>query len=96
MPVGTGYSYGTHSPTNLDEIAADFLTFFLNFLEEHESYWNKEFVITGESFAGKYLSYISKEILDYNDSASNDQKKINLKNLILSNPLVDVPLERMH
>jgi carboxypeptidase C (cathepsin A) len=95
MPVGTGYSYGTHSPTSLDEIAADFLTFFLNFLEEHDEYWSRKFVITGESFAGKYLSYISREILDYNESADADHQ-INLKNLILSNPLVDVPTERVH
>ena len=66
----------------------------LSFYEEHPVYKDRELVLTGESFAGKYLSYTSRAILDYND---NDQNtfKFNLNNLILSNPLVDTPTERL-
>ena len=91
-PVGTGWSYGERSPASLPEVADEFLTFMLNFYEEHPTYRERELVLTGESFAGKYLSFTAKAILDYNLDA---EVLITLKNLILSNPLVDVPTERM-
>lgn len=53
-------------------------------------------MLSGESFGGKYLSYMSKAILDYNDQKPNSAEEIRLKSLIVSNPLVDVPTERMH
>lgn len=34
-PVGTGWSYGSQVPTNLNEIADDFLGFLLNFYKEY-------------------------------------------------------------
>lgn len=93
QPVGTGWSYGEHMVTNLDEIASEFVEFLLQFYEEFPVYKERELVITGESFAGKYLSYTSRAILDYNEDASHGFK-FDLKNLILSNPLVDTPTER--
>jgi carboxypeptidase C (cathepsin A) len=78
----------------LIEIGGDFVTFILNFYEEFPKYRSRELVLTGESFAGKYLSYISSSILDYNDA--NPDNKITIKTLILSNPLVDPPTERIH
>ena len=66
----------------------------LSFYEEHPVYKDRELVLTGESFAGKYLSYSSKAILDHNDNESNSFK-FNLNNLILSNPLADTPAERL-
>ena len=66
----------------------------LSFYEEHPTYKTRELVLTGESFAGKYLSYSSKAILDYNDNDSNSFK-FDLNNLILSNPLSDTPTERL-
>ena len=79
--------------TSLDEIGEEFVQFMLSFYEEHPVYKERELVLTGESFAGKYLSYTSRAILDYNDEDSNSFK-FNLNNLILSNPLVDTPTER--
>jgi carboxypeptidase C (cathepsin A) len=34
-PVGTGWSYGSQVPTNLNEIADEFLGFLLNFYTEY-------------------------------------------------------------
>jgi len=34
-PVGTGWSYGTHSPTSLPEIGTEFVSFLNNFYIEH-------------------------------------------------------------
>ena len=33
-PVGTGWSYGDHSPTTLPEIASEFIVFLNNFYSE--------------------------------------------------------------
>lgn len=66
----------------------------LSFYEEFPVYRNRELVLTGESFAGKYLSYSSRAIFDYNDDKANTFK-FNLNNLILSNPLIDTPTERL-
>lgn len=71
------------------------MQFLLSFYEEFPVYKERELVITGESFAGKYLSYSSRAILDYNADESHDFK-FNFRNLILSNPLVDTPTERLH
>jgi carboxypeptidase D len=94
-PVGTGWSYGTHSPTTLEDIGAEFVTFLEAFYEEFPARKSQELVLTGESFAGKYLSFTGQAILDQNRQ-SNADSQINFKSLILSNPLVDVETERMH
>ena len=94
QPAGTGWSTGEHYVTSLDEIAEEFLTFLLSFYEEYPKYKTRELVLTGESFGGKYLSYSSRAILDYNDKGEGSFK-FNLKNLMLSNPLVDTPRERL-
>ena len=95
QPVGTGWSYGEHTVENLDEIGQEFLSFMLNFYEEFPEYQERELMLTGESFGGKYLSYASRAILDYNDSESAEFK-FDLNNLMLSNPLVDTPTERLN
>jgi serine carboxypeptidase-like clade 2 len=77
----------------LTEIGTEFTNFMLAFYEEHPTYKTRELVLTGESFAGKYLSYSAAAILDYNKS-EDSSFKIDLNNLILSNPLVDTPTER--
>lgn len=66
MPVGTGWSYGEKPNTSLEEVGHDFLTFLLNFYAEFPKYKTREIVLSGESFGGKYLSYMSKAILDFN------------------------------
>ena len=95
QPVGTGWSYGEHSATNLVEIGDDLLQFLLSFYKEFPVYKDRELVLTGESFAGKYLSYASRAILDYNSDSAHEFK-FDLKSLILSNPLVDTPTERLN
>jgi carboxypeptidase D len=95
QPAGTGWSTGQRIVTSLDEIADEFVTFLLSFYEEYPQYKTRELVLTGESFAGKYLSYSSRAILDYNDKQEEGAFKFDLRNLMLSNPLVDTPTERL-
>jgi carboxypeptidase D len=78
QPVGVGYSNGTPTATTEEEIAADFVEFFERF---QESYGIKNFRIflTGESYAGRYVPYISAAMLDKNDTEHFD-----LSGMILS------------
>lgn len=93
MPVGTGWSYGAVSPTSLTKVGTEFVSFLGNFFDEFPELQSRELVLTGESFAGKYLSFISQAILDQNNKYSD---QILFSKLILANPLVDPETERMH
>jgi len=65
------------------------------FYEEFPVYKTRKLVLTGESFAGKYLSYSALAILNYNEQSGIDYK-LPLSNLVLFDPLVDTPTERYH
>jgi carboxypeptidase D len=63
QPVGTGFSIGDVTATSEEEIAEDFANFLLNF---QKTFGISKFkiVVTGESYAGRYVPYISAEILN--------------------------------
>ncbi|KAI2814181.1 hypothetical protein CBS63078_7389 [Aspergillus niger] len=67
QPVGTGFSVGNVTATNEEEIAADFLDFFEKF-EDLYGIKNFRIFMTGESYAGRYVPYISSAMLDKNDT----------------------------
>jgi carboxypeptidase C (cathepsin A) len=66
QPVGTGFSIGEVTATNEEDIAADFVGFLLNF-ETIFGIKNFKIYVTGESYAGRYVPYISAAIIDKND-----------------------------
>jgi carboxypeptidase D len=77
QPVGTGYTQGDITAVSEEETALDFLGFFKNFqrtfgIKEYEIY------VTGESYAGRYVPYISAAMLD-----EDDQEYFNVKGKIL-------------
>jgi carboxypeptidase D len=61
--VGTGFSIGEVTATNEEEIAQDFVDFFLNF-ETIFGIKNFKIYVTGESYAGRYVPYISAAMID--------------------------------
>lgn len=67
QPVGVGFSNGTPTATDEEDIAADFVNFFQEF---QKTYGIKNFRIflTGESYAGRYVPFISAAMLDKNDT----------------------------
>ncbi|KIV86478.1 hypothetical protein PV11_02089 [Exophiala sideris] len=71
QPVGTGFAQGTPNATSQYDIAADFVSFFKNF---QDLFGIKSFKIyvTGESYAGRYVPYISAAMLDQNDTTYYD------------------------
>ncbi|GAM39465.1 carboxypeptidase [Talaromyces pinophilus] len=67
QPVGTGFSTGTPTATSQEEIAQDFIKFFKNFqklfgIKKYKIY------VTGESYAGRYVPYISDAMINANDT----------------------------
>lgn len=66
QPVGTGFSLGTPTATTQEETAADFVKFFKNF-QNIFGIKNFKIYVTGESYAGRYVPYISAAFLDEKD-----------------------------
>ncbi|KAJ5601441.1 hypothetical protein N7510_010975 [Penicillium lagena] len=66
QPVGTGYSIGTPTATTQEETAAEFVKFFKNF-QQTFGIKNFKIYVTGESYAGRYVPYISAAFLDQKD-----------------------------
>lgn len=75
QPVGTGFSIGTPTATTQEETAEDFVGFFKNF-ETIFGIKNYSIYVTGESYAGRYVPYISAAFLDQNDTEYFDLKGI--------------------
>jgi carboxypeptidase D len=73
QPVGTGFSTGKPTATTQEETAQDFVKFFKNF---QQLFGIKKFniYVTGESYAGRYVPYISAAFLDQNDTEYYDLK----------------------
>ncbi|KAJ5096891.1 Peptidase S10 serine carboxypeptidase [Penicillium angulare] len=67
QPVGTGFSAGMPTATNEDDVAADFITFFKQFQALY-NVKNFRIFLSGESYAGFYVPYISAAMLDQNDT----------------------------
>ncbi|CAO1603039.1 hypothetical protein XANCAGTX0491_006632 [Xanthoria calcicola] len=75
QPVGTGFSQGTPTATNENEVAEQFLGFFKNFVDTF-GLQGKKVYITGESYAGYYVPYIANAMLDANDTTYYDVEAI--------------------
>jgi carboxypeptidase D len=71
QPVSTGFSIGEVRAKNEEDIAIDFADFFLNF---QNIFGIKKFKIfvTGESYAGRYVPYVSMEMINRNDTKHFD------------------------
>ncbi|KAF2840231.1 alpha/beta-hydrolase [Patellaria atrata CBS 101060] len=67
QPVGTGFSQGNATATSTEEAAKEFLGFWKNFIDTFELH-NRKVYIAGESYAGIYIPWIAKEMLDQEDT----------------------------
>lgn len=66
QPIGVGYSIGTPTATTEEGISQDIIGFLTNFMNLFGISGYKTFV-TGESYAGRYVPYVSSAILDQPD-----------------------------
>ena len=66
QPVGTGFTQGKPTATTQEETAQDFIKFFKNW-QQTFGISNYKIYVTGESYAGRYVPYISSAMLNAND-----------------------------
>lgn len=86
QPVNTGFSYGDIYHTEMTGVAWDFLIFLQKYFELYPQDQGKELYIAGESYAGQYMPYFAKYILDHNKKYQKDQtKQYNLKGILIGN-----------
>jgi carboxypeptidase D len=71
QPVGTGFSIGKVTATSEEDIAQDFVKFFKNFQKKF-GIKNFKIFVTGESYAGRYVPFISAAMLDEKDKEYYD------------------------
>ncbi|WMV10708.1 hypothetical protein MTR67_004093 [Solanum verrucosum] len=90
-PAGVGFSY-TNTSSDLNttgdsRTANDNVVFLLNWLERFPEYKNRDFYISGESYAGHYVPQLAHAILQLNKL----EKKtlINLKGIIIGNAVIN-------
>ncbi|CCU81548.1 cpdS/carboxypeptidase [Blumeria hordei DH14] len=67
QPVGSGFSRGTPTAKNEEDVAAQFSGFWQNFVDTFDLRGRKIY-ITGESYAGYYVPYIADAFLNHNDT----------------------------
>ncbi|OJD19259.1 hypothetical protein AJ78_00789 [Emergomyces pasteurianus Ep9510] len=89
QPVGTGFSYVSTGAYihDLDEMASQFVTFMEKWFKLFPHYEHDDLYIAGESYAGQYIPYIARAILDRNKDkkVQSKDRQWNLKGLLIGN-----------
>lgn len=83
QPVGTGFSQGTPTARNEDDVAAQLVGFFQQFLEVFSELKGKKFYVTGESYAGMYVPYLANYIYEH-----PGELDLNLQGFWISDPVL--------
>ncbi|KAF2103562.1 alpha/beta-hydrolase [Rhizodiscina lignyota] len=81
-PIGLGFSEGAVTATSEEETAQDFLGFFKNF-QEIFGISKFKIYVTGESYAGRYVPYVSAAMLD-----SKDTDHFDVKGALMYDPVI--------
>lgn len=82
-PVGTGFSYvsdGTSYTHNVQEIAADLLSFFKQWIGAHSQYQNRPFFIFCESYGGKMTAVFAQTLYH---AIQNGELSMNFRGIAL-------------
>ncbi|KAI0151464.1 serine carboxypeptidase [Pestalotiopsis sp. NC0098] len=87
QPIGTGFSQGNITAENEEDVAAQFLGFWKNFIELFSMQGYKVY-ITGESYAGAYCPYIGSAMLDANDTTYYDVSGLMIYDPVLMDDIV--------
>ncbi|XP_027068005.2 serine carboxypeptidase 1 [Coffea arabica] len=90
-PAGVGFSYSNTSSdyiTGDTKTAADSYIFLVNWLERFPEYKTRDFLITGESYAGHYVPQLAQLILHI--KKITNQTVINLKGVAIGNGYYDI------
>jgi carboxypeptidase D len=85
QPAGTGFSFTDTYDHDLDQVVVDFLRFMDKYFEVFPDEVENEIYFAGESYAGQYIPYIADGILKRNKKLRKDEKRYNLKGLLIGN-----------
>ncbi|KAH9978148.1 alpha/beta-hydrolase [Lactifluus volemus] len=91
QPVGTGFSQGTPTARNEDDVAAQLVGFFQQFLEIFSELKGKKFYLTGESYAGMYVPYIANFIYEHTTKSTLD---LDLKGIWINDPVLGFDVDQ--
>jgi carboxypeptidase C (cathepsin A) len=69
QPIGTGYSFGQYLVTTQDQVGQGVFWFLQWFYDAFPALKNNAFLITGESYAGKYVPSVATAIHRANTGA---------------------------
>lgn len=100
QPRGVGLSTGESNSyiESMDDMTEDLLNFMDEYFDIFPEQLDSEFYIAGESFAGQYIPYIGRAILDRNkklretkdgNNSERKEKIIDLRGLLIGNGWVD-------
>ncbi|KAK9413808.1 putative Carboxypeptidase [Seiridium unicorne] len=87
QPIGTGFSQGNVTARNEEDVAAQLLGFWKNFIDLFSMQGYKVY-IAGESYAGMYCPYIGSAMLDANDTTYYDVSGMLIYDPVLMDEIV--------
>ncbi|KAK3934538.1 serine carboxypeptidase [Diplogelasinospora grovesii] len=83
QPIGTGFSTGTVTAMNEDDVAKQFMGFWKNLMDTF-GMQGYDVYIAGESYAGMYCPYIASHFLDANDTTYYNVKGMQINDPVIS------------
>lgn len=83
QPVNVGYSYSSQRVSTSMAAGEDIYAFLSMFFESFPEYNNRDFHISGESYAGHYIPAIGKAIVEH------PERNFNLTSLLIGNGITD-------
>ncbi|KAI1099531.1 alpha/beta-hydrolase [Jackrogersella minutella] len=87
QPIGTGFSRGKVTATSEEDVAAQMMGFWKNFVDTFSLQGYKVY-IAGESYAGAFCPYIASAMLDVNDTAYFDVSGMMIYDPVLGDSVV--------
>ncbi|KAH9978141.1 peptidase S10, serine carboxypeptidase [Lactifluus volemus] len=91
QPVGTGFSQGTPTARNEDDVAEQLVGFFQQFLEIFSELKGKKFYLTGESYAGVFVPYIANFIYEHTTKSTLD---LDLQGIWINDPVLGLLIDQ--
>ncbi|KAF9966212.1 Cell death protease [Mortierella alpina] len=90
QPVGTGLSYSTEPLLGtLKEITDHFLGFLKAFFAIFPDRAQDELYLAGESYAGTYIPYFARGVLDHNEHVAAEDIAYKLQGIVIGNGWID-------
>lgn len=90
QPVGTGFSFTDDDrcyAKDEEDVSRDFYSMLIQFFQLFPLYLSSDVYISGESYAGKFVTSIFYKIRQENNDSN--KLKVNLKGLMIGNGLID-------